>query len=265
MNFGLYRDNKIHSFLLCVALFVCTVAYGQEAEFIWAQEDQNSSRIVLSSLKNGVWQPAQKIVDDSNLNILPAMGMNSKHHKLVVWSAVSINGSMLKYSINNGGSWQRAEILSKQMSTNLAPVVVFDNNDICWVFWSANNGDDDDIYVSKFINGEWTTAEMVHQDNDAPDILPQAGQDENGNVWVTWQHLQSDGYVERSHSFEIQSRRRMAQISALKVETIKQMKQRSDLANTIKPPASFKARSRATLYFPNNKIRPSMPVDGNLY
>ena len=264
MNIGLYRGKPFHCVLIAVVLLISATVRAQQAEFIWSEEDQNGSQIMLSSYKQGAWQPGEKIVDDNNLNILPAIAVNSKNHKLAVWSAVSTNHSELKYSIKRGGKWQAAQTLSKQMSTNLAPVVVFDNNDICWVFWSANSGEDDDIYVSKYIQGEWTQAERVNQDNSIPDILPEAGQDENGNVWVTWQQLQNNGYVELSRSFEIQSKRRLAQSSATKIDKIRQMKQQSDLGSAIQPPEFVKTRSRATLYLPGNKTRPSRPVKGNI-
>ena len=193
------------------------------------------------------------------------MGMNNQGDKLAVWSTVSATGSILKFNLKRGGSWQGPQVLTGRLSTNLAPVVVYDNSDIAWVFWSANNGDDDDIYMSRLVNGTWTPAQRVHTDNDVPDILAQAGQDEHGNVWVTWQQLQDDAYVELTQSYESQSKRKMAPSGGLRNDKIRQMKQRSDLANTIKPPEFFQARSRATLYFPNNKNRPSVPVEGNIH
>ena len=264
MNFGFFCATKTNTTLIGLLLSICMTASGQEAEFIWAEEDLNGTRIVMSSYRGGVWQPGEKIIDDKNLNILPAMGMSRKNQKLAVWSTVSAAGSILKYSLKRGNSWQPAKILSNTMSTNLAPVVVFDNDDIAWVFWSANDGGDDDIFVSKLINGNWTAANRVHADNVVPDILAEAGQDENGNIWVTWQQLQNNAYVEQSQSFELSSKRAMAQASALNTEKLQQLKQRSDKVNSIEPPEFFKARSRATLYFPNNKTRPSMPVDGNI-
>ena len=238
--------------------------WAQDAQFIWAEDDSNGSRILLSQHKNGVWQPAEKIVDDNKLNILPTIGSDQKGHKLAVWSMVDGSNSVLKYSIKHGTRWSTPRVLADEMSTNLAPTVVFDSNDVCWVFWSANNNDDDDIYVSKFAAGVWSQAKMVNADNDVPDILPEAGLDDNGNIWVSWQQLQENEYVEVTKSYERLSRKVMSSRNAVSMKQIKQMKLHSEARNPLKPPSFFKGRSRATMHFPNDHSRPLRSVIGNL-
>ena len=248
--------------LIFFILFKSSFVFAQDAEFIWAEDGINGSQIYMSQHKNGAWQPAEKIVDDNNLNILPAIGSDAKGQHIAVWSMVDGAKSILEYSIKRGNSWTKPAVLADQMTTNLAPIEVFDSNDVCWVFWSANDGGDDDIYVSKFIKGSWSAPERVNEDNDTPDILPEAGLDDNGNIWVSWQQLQEDGYVEVSSSFETNNRRKMASLRATKMQTIKQLKLRSEFENPIKPPSNFSSRSRATMYFPNDKKRPSKAVKG---
>ncbi len=248
--------------LLCLSSFVS----AQDAEFIWAEDDYSGSQIYLSQHKNGVWQPAQKIIDDHNLNILPTLGGNSKNQRLAVWSTVDNKAkSVLKFSIRNGNHWTVPQILTDQMPTNLAPVAVFDANDIGWVFWSANNGEDDDIYVSKYEQGIWSNPEMVNDENNTPDILPEAGLDNNGNIWVSWQQLQDNGYVDITRSYETKSQSKMLTSNAITMQSVTQIKSRSNLDNNIQPPKMFKGRSRATMYFPTNKTRPSKPVKGYLH
>ncbi len=245
-------------------LFFNSHIWAQEAEFIWAEDDNKGSRILLSQHENGSWQPAEKIVDDNKLNILPTIGSDSKGQRLAVWSVVDGASSLLKYSIKHGNQWSEPQILSNSMSTNLAPVVVFDSNDIGWVFWSANNGADDDIYVSKLAGGIWSSAEIVNEENDTPDILPEAGLDDNGNIWVSWQQLQENEYIEVTKSYQRYSRRQMLPQNAVTMQQIKQMRQRSNSTNSFEPPNFFKGRSRATMYFPNDRNRSSKPVKGNL-
>lgn len=263
MDIGIFRQNKTTPVIFCL-LLVCTIAYGQEAEFIWSEEDQYGTQILMSTYRDGVWQPGEKIIDDTNLNILPTMGMNSKKQKLAVWSAVSETGSILKYSVKSGDSWQASQILTNQMSTNLAPVVVFDNNDICWVFWSANNNNDDDIYMSRLTTGTWSLPVRVNDDNDDPDILPEAGMDDSGNVWVSWQTLTGDGYVNVSKSFSANDKKIMRISNSISIQQIEQLKSKSNSDHSMQPPAFFKSLSRASFYFPGDNKRPSRTVKGNL-
>ena len=238
--------------------------WAQDAEFIWAEEDSSGSRILLSQHKNGSWQPAEKIIEDSKLNILPVIGSDTKGQRLVVWSTVEGADSVLKYSAKRGNRWSAPQTIPSQMTTNLAPVIIFDENDICWVFWSANDGDDDDIYVSKLAQGIWSKPEMVHKDNDTPDILPEAGQDDNGNIWVSWQQLREQGYVEVSTSFDSRGGRKLATNNSILAEEIKKLKVSSDIEQLIKPPSFHRSLGRASMYYPNNKNRPSRSVKGNL-
>lgn len=255
----------LHKTLLVLLILSTNLTSAQEAEFIWAEDDRNGSQIYLSQHINGSWQSAEKIVDDTNLNILPTIGSGSKGQRIAVWSMVDQAQSVLKYSIKLGTAWSTPRILSNQMSTNLAPVVVFDHTDVCWVFWSANNGGDDDILVSKFINGQWTQPEQVNDENETPDILPETGLDDVGNVWVSWQNLENNSYIDRSKSFASKTRRKMTAQNSISMQDIKQIQSRSDSSNTIGPPKSFKARSRATLHYPKAKNKKSKLVKGNKY
>lgn len=265
MNSGFLRVNKIKYVFMCLCLLLMyTFAYGQEAEFIWSEDDQSTSRILMSTYKNGTWLPSEKIIEDQNWNLLPTLGINSKNHKLAVWSMVDDNRSMLKYAINLGDGWQSAQVLSDQMLTNLAPVIVFDTTDVCWVFWSANNGTDDDIYMSRYKLGKWTDPILIHEDNDVPDILPEAGLDDAGNIWVSWQVLTDSGYVETGKSFETTTDSRIQTAGSIGIQQIQQLKSRSSPDHQISPPPFFKSLGRASFLFPNDKKRPTSTVQGTL-
>ena len=245
-------------------IFLVTPAVAQTAEFVWSEDSLNGSKILLSEYENGQWQPAENVVEDSNWNILPTLGSSSKNQKLAVWTMLEGDKSSLKYSIKKAGKWTAPRLLTDVLQTNLAPVVVFDNRDVCWVFWSANNGDDDDdIYMSRFSKGNWSAPEQVNAPNDVPDILPEAGLDEAGNVWVSWQSLSDEGYVDVTRSFEQSSQRGLSPAQAMNMSKIKQLKSRSNSTHGMQPPESFNSLGRASFHFPGDKQRPSKTVQGN--
>ena len=263
--------NKVNLFIkttskLCavLALSLSAQVYAQQAQFVWSEDGANGSRLLISEYNNGNWKPGEVIVEDSHWNLLPALGADSKNDKMVVYSTIESNGSVLKYAMKRGQNWESPQVLSNTMKTNLAPVVVFDDSDVSWVFWAANNGDDDDIYVSRFINGAWSEPQMVNEDNNVPDILPEAGQDEAGNIWVSWQSLTDNGYETRTKSFAKRSSLKMSAAQGMSLQQIQQSKSRSDLTHQMAPPKEFKSRGRASFYFPDDKQRPSKAVKGNL-
>jgi len=264
MKFGIILFNHSKFIVFCLIFSLSTIAWGQQAEFVWSEENETGSRIILSVYQNGVWQPGENIVEDENWNLLPTLGADSKNHKLAVWSMVEDERSILKYSIERDGQWQAAQVLTDQMTTNLAPVVVFDNKDICWVFWSANNGDDDDIYMSTLTTGKWSPPVRVNDDNDGPDILPEAGLDDAGNVWVSWQTLTGDGYVSVSKSFSASDKKTNRISNSMNIQQIEQLKSRSKSDQSMQPPAFFKSLGRASFYFPGDRKRPTRSVNGNL-
>lgn len=258
-------NSQHYKFLLITSLLTLFSVPGlaQQAEFIWTEEDENGGRILLSEYKNGGWQPGEVVVDDGEFNILPALGADNKGRRIAVWSTIERDKSLLKFTWQVNGRWQKPKVLSDQMTTSLAPALVVDNNDTPWVFWAGNNGDDDDdIYMSRYSSGQWTGPERVNDDNAVPDILPEAGLDEGGNVWVSWQELTQAGYVELSMAYEVATKRQMAASKAMSTQQVRQLKALSDLENPMQPPAFFNSRGRASLYFPNDRKRPSRAVQG---
>lgn len=252
--------------MLIGLLLACATAYGQQAEFIWSEEYGDGSRIILSTYRNGAWSAGEDVVRDQSWNILPTLGTNSKNHKLAVWSTVAQSErSVLKYSLKTGSGWQAPQILTDRLLTNLAPVFVFDHQDVGWVFWSANNGDDDDIYVSRFIAGQWTEPQSVNDDNDVPDILPEAGMDEAGNIWVSWQTLADYTYIEVSKTFDQASHEKMPSSNSISAQQIQQLKSRSQLQHQRQPPESFKSMGRASIHFAKDRRLPVRAVESKLY
>lgn len=265
MDSKYFQFCKTRSIVACLLLSICNSVYGQQAEFIWSEEDQIGSRILLSTYQNGVWSAGESIVEDQSWNILPTLGTNSKNNKLAVWSTIGQGErSILKYSMNTGGGWQDPQVLTDKLLTNLAPVIVFDDEDVGWVLWSANDGDDDDIYMSRFISGRWTEPQRVNEDNDVPDILPEAGMDNAGNIWVSWQTLADDTYVEVSKTFAKTSHLKMHSSNSMSEQQIEQIRLRSNLQHQLQPPAFYKSMGRASFHFPNDRYLPARAVESSL-
>ena len=94
--------------------------------------------------------------------------------------------------------------------------------------------------------------------------LPEAGMDDSGNVWVSWQTLTGDGYVNVSKSFSANDKKIMRISNSISIQQIEQLKSKSNSDHSMQPPAFFKSLSRASFYFPGDNKRPSRTVKGNL-
>ncbi len=238
-------------------LVMTSSALANEVEFIWAEDHPDGSKIYTSEYREGEWQEKTLIAEDENLNILPALGSDSKTNRLAVWVTITPNGnSVLKFSFKREGDWQHSRILTNLFKTNLAPVIIFDSQDSAWVFWSANDGNDDDIYMSHIANNRWIQPVEINSDNDVPDILPKAGLDESDNIWVSWQQLQDDMTYREVSKKLVDGNWTGAQKHQIKIQEDK-----SEFEH-LTPPPFFQGRSRATFHFPNNKRNQSATIMG---
>jgi hypothetical protein len=236
---------------------MASAAIAEEIDIVWSEDNPNGSIIYFSRYQDGRWQEKTKITSDNELNILPALGSNSKGNHLAVWTTVDENGgSVLKYSVKTGANWQSSKILSSLFKTNLAPVVIHDMEDRAWVFWAANDGADDDIYATHWENNHWTHPMMINNDNDVPDILPRAALDESNHLVVYWQQLQRDlTYREVAKKF--------VDGDWIKAQTDRMGNRRTDHEfNQLTPPPFFNSTSRATFHFPKNRKNPSAVIRG---
>jgi len=249
--------SKIFYIFIFTLLLTTSSALANEAEFIWAEDHPDGSRIYTSEYREGEWQEKTLIADGENLNFLPALGSDSKANRLAVWVTVDANGdSVLKFSFKREGDWQYPRILSNLFKTNLAPVIIFDSQDRAWVFWSANDGNDDDIYMSHQANNHWTQPVEINSDNDVPDILPKAGLDESDNIWVSWQQLQDDMTYR-----EVSKKLVDGQWIGSQKHQIKSHEDKREF-DLLTPPPFFQGGSRATFHFPNNKRNQSTTIIG---
>lgn len=238
-------------------------ADATEAEMIWALGNGDTSKIFISLYRNGKWQGRQLVEEDDQLTILPALGSHPNGKRLAVWVRVKSNGrSILKYCFQEDGKWRASRILTDLYPVNLAPVIVFDNTGKPYVFWSSNDGEDDDIFMSIWKNERWAEPVMINDENDVPDILPGAGIDDDQNVWVGWQQLNSDGQYEEQ--FKLVTSGMAVSDLRYAAKGKKQISINSDLSSCgIEMPFFFYGKSRATIHFPKNRMNQSTTIKGS--
>ncbi len=236
---------------LLVLLATASTLLAADAEYIWAENDFSGSTLYMSSYRNGSWGKKELIFSDDNLNILPALGSDSRGNHLAVWVTLKADGrSVLKYSWQEDNGWTAPSILWDEFKDNLAPVILFDAVDTPWVIWSANNGDDDDIYAVSSTNERWSFPVKLHADNAVPDILPRARLDSSGEIIVSWQQLGKDDLYRQMTAVLGAGGRYVKSLMRAKSKTRKMLVTRKDAEIPLPP---FEANSRSTLYFPGRR------------
>ena len=175
--------------------FVSGVGLGQTteqavsqttADLVWIEHDQQFSILLHSRFKNNRWMPAERILrSDAKLNT-PSIVRGNKNELWVFWSVLHGNKSDLYFSRKYAGKWSKATLIPTNMSFNGGSTVALDAQNNPWLFWVGNNGGDDDIYCSVWQTDGWKPPERVHKKNKTPDILPLAGIDRKGRIWVVW-------------------------------------------------------------------------------
>jgi len=243
--------SKQHcTILLWLLALVATASttMAAEAEYIWAENDFPGSTLYMSVYQDGAWGEKEVIFSDENINILPALGSDSAGSHLAVWVTLEPHGkSVLKCSWQQDDGWTAPQILWDGFKENLAPVVVFDASDSPWVFWSANDGDDDDILAITFKNGSWGRPFAINEENNVPDILPQARLSASGDITVSWQQLDAErGYHQATAVIGVHGRW---------VKSMRHANKRTEKMLVTEKPQEiplppFEGNSRSTLHFP---------------
>lgn len=194
------RRYKLIFIIHCILLCLTSSSYG--AELIWSETSDEGSTIYRSKYRNTSLVKKITVVHDSNLNILPAISTSKNGSTMIVWSRITSKGSVLDYILTPVKGRETRGTFETPMATNLAPVIVHDNDHIPWLFWSANNGEDDNIFFSRFISKKWQKPIQINAKNSVPDILPEAGVTKDGTIWVSWQQMSNDSYIELTKTFD---------------------------------------------------------------
>lgn len=183
-------------------ILLCLTSYSYGAELIWSETNNEGSTIYRSKYRNASLVKKITVVHDSNLNILPAISNSPNGSTMIVWSRITPKGSVLDYISTPAKGRELRGTFNTKLATNLAPVIVHDNYNTPWLFWSANNGEDDNIFFSRFISQKWKEPIQINTKNSVPDILPEAGMTQDGTIWVSWQQLSNDSYIELTKTFK---------------------------------------------------------------
>lgn len=242
------------------------IAEVSKADFVWSEEYSGGSRIVHAEYANGAWDPKQVIYADNRLHILPAIATSPRGIRLAVWTTFDLARFRLMYSTlesdGDNPGWSRPRVLSERLTTNLAPFLIHDRANAFRLFWSGNDGADDDIYQSRLEAGGWSPAFRIHAGNAVPDILPRAGLDEHGNVWVLWDRLAENRIAQELEYFPLESGTPPG--PRVTMDTIIEWQRRGETAYRLAPPTSFRSKSRAMMYIAEDPYTPARLFDGNL-
>ena len=242
-------------FLLSISKFSSAI----DAEIIWSENIGSKSKIFLNRYHRGVWDAPDLIVESDKLSLLPSVGSDGEGNQVALWVEIQNDGkSKLKYSFLKNKGWNHPLFIPEQQNENLAPVVVYDSFKHPIIFWSSNDGEnDDDIFMTRWSSKGWETPRIIHEENNVPDILPEAGMDEANRIWVCWKKINEEKvYIES------------CRIIFPNGETKEIKKEKIDrrLDNDIKKiePPTFKfGKSRATVHFPGNRINQSITIRDN--
>lgn len=196
----MYKRYQLIFIVTSILLVLTSSAYS--SELIWSETSNDGSTIYRSKYQNESLVKKITVVHDSNLNILPAISTSKDESTMIVWSRITSQGSVLEYILTSADGKETRATFQTNFTTNLAPVIVHDNNNIPWLFWSANNGKDDNIFFSRFIAQKWQTPTQVNTQNNVPDILPEAGVTSDGTIWVSWQQMNKNSYIELTTTFK---------------------------------------------------------------
>ena len=168
---------------------MATVDVGElnnDIDVVWSSSDGLKMEIYYTQRKNGVWLEPVRITDDHYDNMYPAIDRDSSGKRWIFWTAYDSGRMEIHYTSGDGEDWQTNELLSSENKTNISPSVVIDEQDRIWVVWSANDDDLDDIMFSSLQNGSWSDPAIVHEPNEAPDLLPVVDIVGDGTPQVVW-------------------------------------------------------------------------------
>ena len=159
---------------------------GNEIDVVWSSSDGQKMEIYYTQRTDGIWQEPVRVTDDHYDNMYPVIDRDSSGTRWIFWAAYAGGQMDIHYTSGDGVEWENNEILSSTKKTNTSPSMIIDKQDKIWVVWSANNDDLDDILYASFENGSWSGPDEVHEQNDAPDLLPTIEIAGDGSPRVEW-------------------------------------------------------------------------------
>lgn len=229
------------------------------SEAVWVETELEVSSIRFARYENDSWEQvgAPLYTSESSLTS-PALGTNSKGHKLLIWTEQKKAKTILMFMTAKPTSagdlvWSSAEIYSKHGIENFAASIVYDNNDTAWVFWSSTTETYSDIVMQHSNDDVWGSPIQVHSVNNVPDDRPRVRLTEDDLIRVEWTSfdLESGASVFRSKEFSPDSHGSKQNVAQL-VDDVE--------ANDISLPDFISPYAPALLHFPTNGLLQSTPL-----
>ncbi len=203
------RCKQIHVSLLIfvtVLLEICSASQTttenaslfatEGAVWVWSEVTNNQFAVFISRHNGAAWSEPEKISNNKEINVVPAVTKTSTQDLMVIWSAFNGEQAQLHYKEFKDGVWTEEKEYYSGLKSNTAPTVGIDEEGKLWLAWAGFNGVSDDIYFTRWNGSSFNTAQAITANN-VPDILPVLGIDEDTKiVWIQWQQFTMNGYIE---------------------------------------------------------------------
>ena len=242
-----------------IAVGLNTRLCAAEAELLWVSSG-SSHQILVSHYKEQQWSDPKSIYQSDNPLTSLAMATDLNGVKILVWSEVfKARSVLMKMQLNpKSNAWSSAKIFNNSGKENLAASMVVDSNNSVWVFWSANVGDLDDVYFVRRTEMGWSKPQKVNDENEVPDIRPQARINQDGMVEISWQaySFAASDYVLNTRVLEVDKQ------AADRDSSQNELQQKAELTlGDISLPSFIDESLSSLLHFPANLHNQSVRVE----
>lgn len=157
---------------------------------IWALWEQGKG-VSIGKLQEKTLVLIQRYQEGSQ-NITPDITFDLDNTPWLTWVCFFQGKSfILAQNFHSKKTWV---VNSSFFSESSSPQIVVDHQNHPWVFWAGRKKGRDQIFYSSFDGRDWSEPEIIHRKSPSPHILPHAGVDSGGNIWVVWSAYDGNDY-----------------------------------------------------------------------
>ncbi len=162
----------------------------------WVEETGEKSEIYYGRINNQCLSLVSRTLIASSETILsPSLYFDLNNNPWLAWLDYSRGECTLKVTkINDDLSQQSWRINYSSITEASSPKIIVDNLNQVWIFWTGKKGQGDDIFCLTYNGLSWSNPTNLTSENPFPDILPQAGIDGNGRLWLVWSGYDGSNY-----------------------------------------------------------------------
>lgn len=254
----------IRLFFIVIGVFgLASLCHAQMAEAVWFGSDEEGlNHIYYASLEEtqegSLWSQSDEPIYSSNNYVLtPVIATAKDASKVLVWSesrgsAGSVLMIMRGYVQQEVIKWSNPTVFADQRAYNVGPIAIRDVGGRMWVLWAADDGTDSDIFYVYSDGSGWSEPQMAHEDNDDPELSPEAEIHPNGSLLLRWLSFDPVAQEYVAESKEIQPS------SSSKQQVDLFVKQNADVEEIsmeqIDPPFFFPEHQLIRLHYPANNM-----------